>query len=325
MANTIGTQAAPGNTYADPGIYYDRRFLERLVPQLYLKDMGDKRPLPQKSGTMIKWHRLNKLTASITPLTENTNPSDQTVSTTPVSAEPLTYGAWVKVSAELNLKSINPIVEEILDELADQAALSYDTIVFNAIHGNFTNQFAGGAASEAALTSANVFNAAELRKAVAHLRGVKSNTVQAGVPGYEGNLYKTVIHPAQEFDLLSDSAVGSFVDITKYKMPEGLLKGEVGQLYGTRIVVSPNLQTGTATDTNTTFRAFVFGRSAYGVTELSGQGIRTIRQPAGSNFDPLEMFTTLGWKFMMVAKVLYSIRAIEIYSESGVGTFPSAS
>lgn len=314
MANAIGTQASPGNTYADPGIYYDRRFLERVSPNLYLKDLGDKRPLPQKSGTMIKWTRLNKLTASTTPLTENTNPSAQNVGTTQISVEPATYGAWVQVSAELNLKSINPIVEEILDELADQAALSYDTIVFNALHTNFTNQFAGGAANEGALVAANVINASELRHATYKLRNVTVNGVFAGVPGYEGNLYKTVIHPAQEFDLLSDSATGSFVDVTKYKMPDGLLKGEIGMLYGQRIIVSPNLQTGTGSGGITTYRAFVFGRQAYGTTELSGQGIRTIRQPAGSNFDPLEMFTTLGWKFMMAAKVLHSVRAVEIYS-----------
>lgn len=308
MANTIGTNAAPGNTYADPGIYYDRRFLDRLTPQLYFKDMGDKRPLPTRSGTLVKWHRLNKLAVSTTALTENTNPSETTVGTTPVTAEPLTYGAWVKVSAELNLKSINPIVEEILDELADQAALSYDRIIFNAIHTTLTNQFAGGAVSEVTVADASVLNASEIRRAVFTLRN-------ADVPGFEGNLYKGIIHPAQQYDLLSDSAVGSFVDITKYDMPEPLMRGEVGQLYGVRLVVSTSLPTGTGA-TDETYRAFIFGRQAYGVTELSGQGVRTIRQPAGSNADPLEMFTTLGWKFMLAAKTLEASRGVEIYTGS---------
>jgi len=315
MANTIGTQAVPGNTYADPGIYYDRRFLERLVPQLYLKEMGDKKPLPTKAGTMIKWHRLQKMNVALTPLSENTNPAEQNAATDVVTAEPLTYGAWCKVSAELNLKSINPIVEEILDELADQAAITYDRIVFNAIHTNLQNQYAGGAVNEAAVADTSVLNAAELRKAVYSLRSATVDGVNVSVPGFEGNLYKAVIHPAQEYDLLSDAAVGSFVDLTKYKMPEKALNGEIGQLYGTRIVTSTNLPTGTGA-TDETFRAFVFGRQAYGVTELSGNGIRTIRQPAGSNNDPLEMFTTIGWKFMMAAKVLHSVRGVEIYTGS---------
>lgn len=308
MANTIGTQASPGNTYADPGIYYDKRFLDRLTPQVLFKECGDKRPLPTKSGTMVKWHRLDKLAVATTALTENTNPSEQTVATSVVSAEPLTYGAWVKVSAELNLKSINPIVEEILDELADQAALSYDRIIFNAIHGALTDQFAGGAANEAAVTDASVLNTAELRKSVFTLRN-------GNVPGFMGNMYKCLITPAQQYDLLSDTNAGSFLDITKYKTPEGLMRSEIGQIYGVRIAVHQAIPTGTGA-TDETYRAFVFGAKSFGITELSGNGVKTIRQPAGSNADPLEMFTTLGWKFMMAAKTLEAARAIEIYTGS---------
>lgn len=308
MANTIGTQAAVGNTYADPGIYYDKRFLERLTPQLYFKQLGDMRPLPTRSGTLIKWTRLNKMAAATTPLTENVNPSELTVGTTQISVEPLTYGSWVKVSSELNLKSINPIVEEVHDEQADQAALSYDTVVFNAIHGNLTNQFAGGAVSEITVADTSVLNSSEIRKAVFTLRN-------ANVPGFEGNMYKALIHPAQQYDLLSDTNAGSWLDIMKYTTPDPLMKGEIGQLYGVRFVVSTNIATGTGA-TDETYRAFVVGRQAYGVTELSGNGIKTFRFNQGSTENPLEMYTTMGWKFMMAAKVLQASRGVEIYTGS---------
>lgn len=317
MANTIGTQAAVGNTYADPGIYYDKRFLERLTPQVYLKEMGDMKPLPQRAGTMVKWTRLAKLTPATTPLTENTNPAEATSATTQISAEPLTYGSWVKVSMELNLKSINPIVEEIMDEQSDQAALTYDTLLRTALHGNVTNQFAGGAVSEVTIADASVFNASEIRRAVFTLR-------DKSVPGFEGNLYKGVISPAQQYDLFSDSAVGSWLDINKYVQPTPLMNGEIGQIYGTRWVVSPNLGnpgspvtsfTGTGA-TDETYRGFLFGRQAFGVTELAGHGVKTFREQGGGNADPLHMFTTLGWKFLLVGKVLDANRAIEIYTGS---------
>lgn len=317
MANTIGTNASPGNTYADPGIYYDKRFLERLTPQVYLKSMADMKPLPQKSGTLVKWHRLNKLSPATTALTENTNPSESTVGTSVVTAEPLTYGSWVKVSTELNLKSINPIVEEIQDELADQAALTYDTLLRTALHGNVTNQFGGGAANEAAVTDASVFNASEIRRAVYSLRN-------SSVPGFEGNMYKGVISPAQQFDLFADTAVGSWLDIHKYTTPTPLMNGEIGQIYGTRWVVSPNLGgavgpvtsfTGTGA-TDETYRGFLFGRAAFGATELAGHGVKTFREQGGGTSDPLHMFTTIGWKFMLAGKVLEAARAIELYTGS---------
>lgn len=309
MANTIGTNAAVGNTYTDPGRYYDKRFLDRLTPQLVLKECGDMRPLPMKSGTLVKWHRLNKLAAATTPLTENVNPSETNVGTVEVTVEPKSYGAWTKVSAELNLKSINPIVEEIQDEQTDQAALTYDTILFNAIHTNFTDQFAGGAASEALVADADVLNAAELRKAVYTLRNAK-------VPGFEGNMYKGVITPASQFDLLSDTAGGALIEASKYTTFEKVMKGEIGSLYGVRILVTQNLPTGTGA-TDDTQRSFIFGRQAFGITELAQHGIKTFRYKDGSTENPLNMYSSIGWKFMMAAVAFEAARAVEIYSGSG--------
>lgn len=307
--NTIGTNASPGNTYTDPGRYYDRRFLERLTPNTILKQCGEMRPLPQRNGTLIKWHRLDKLSVADTPLTENTTPTVTQQGTTEITAEPLTYGAWTKISTELNLKTINPIVEEIQDEQADQAALTFDTIIFNELHTNVTDQFAGGAGSEGAVADADVMNASELRKAVFTLRA-------ADVPAFEKNMYKLVIHPASQFDLLSDSAAGSFVDASKHTTFEGVMNGEIGSLYGARVVVTTNLPTGTGA-TDDTYRAFLFGRQAFGITEVAQHGVKTFRFKDGNTENPLMQYSTIGWKFMMAAKILQAARAIEIYSGSG--------
>lgn len=310
MANTIGISTAVGNTFSDTGVYYDKRWLERLTPQLYFEDLGSKKPLPKNSGTLMKWRRLNKFTAVTTPLTENTNPSETTAGTTEVTVEPLTYGQFVKTSKELQWKSINPIMDEISDELSDNAALSYDTIVRAALSGNFTNQFAGGAVSEVTVADTSVLNAAEIRKAVYSLR--KNN-----VPGYQSNMYKALIHPAGHFDLQSDTAAGSWLETSKYIKNDEIMRGEVGALYGTRFVVSTNAGSGTGA-TDETFHAYVFGRDAYAISELSGQGMEMIRKESGpqDTSNPLNMFSTIGWKFVLAAKVLQSSRAVQIYAGS---------
>ena len=311
MANTIGISTAVGNTFSDTGIYYDKRWLERLTPQLHFEDLGSKKPLPKNAGTLMKWRRLTKLTAITTPLTENTNPSETTVATSEVTVEPLTYGQFVKTSKELQWKSINPVMDEISDELSDNAALSYDTIVRAALSGNFTNQFAGGAVSEVTVADASVLNAAEIRKAVYSLR--KNN-----VPGFQGNMYKALIHPAGHFDLQSDTAAGSWLETSKYIKNDEILRGEVGALYGTRFVVSTNAGSGTGA-TDETFHAYIFGRDAYAISELSGQGMEMIRKESGpqDTSNPLNMFSTIGWKFVLAAKVLQTVRAVQIYAGSG--------
>lgn len=310
MANTIGISTAVGNTFSDTGIYYDKRWLARLTPQLYFEDLGAKKPLPKNSGTLMKWRRLNKLTAVTTPLTENTNPSESTVGTAEVTVEPLTYGQFVKMSSELKWKSINPIADEVTDELSDNAALSYDTIIRAALSGNLTNQFAGGAVNEAAVADSAVLNASEIRKAVYTLR-------KANVPGWEGNLYKGLIHPAGSFDLQSDTNAGSWIDLHKYTNPETLLRGEIGQLYGVRFVVGTNTGSGTGA-TDETFHAYIFGRDCYAISELSGQGMEMIRKEPGpqDTSNPLNMFSTVGWKFVLAAKVLQASRGVQIYAGS---------
>lgn len=310
MANTIGISTAVGNTFSDTGIYYDKRWLERLVPQLHFEDLGTKRPLPKNSGTLVKFRRLNKLTAITTPLTENVNPAETNVGTTEVTVEPLTYGQFTKISKETTWKSINPIMEEVTDELSDNAALSYDTIIRAALSGNLTNQFAGGAVNEAAVADASVLNAAEIRKAVYSLR-------KANVPGFQNNMYKALIHPAGHFDLQSDTAAGSWLETSKYIKNDEILRGEVGALYGTRFVVSTNAGSGTGA-TDETFHAYIFGRDAYAVTELSGQGMEMIRKEPGSGdtSNPLNMFSTVGWKFLLAAKVLQANRGVQIYAGS---------
>ena len=309
MSNTIGTNAAVGNTYTDPGRYYDRRFLDRLEPELVLKQCGDMRPLPQKSGTLVKWRRLNNLTEATTPLTEATNPAATVVGTAEVTVEPDTYGAWVQVSEELNLKSINPIIEEIQDAQAHQAAKTYDRIIFNALHTNVTDQFAGGAANEGAVADADVLNAAELRKAVYTLRS-------QNVPTFDQGMYKMVIHPASQFDILSDTAGGGLIEASKHTTFDKAMRGEIGSLYGARILVSNFLPTGTGA-TDDTYRSFLFGRQAFGITELAQHGVKTFRFNDGNTENPLKMYSTIGWKFMMASVVLEAARAIEVYAGFG--------
>lgn len=317
-ANTIGTVASAGNTFTDPGIYYDTTWLERLKPQLVFEDLGDKRPLPKNSGTLIKWHRVDKITNPGTPptassylLTENTTPTVTQMATTPVSVEPATYGQWVQVSSELKWKSINNVMTEFTGELADNAAAVYDSVVRTALSGNLTNQFANGAANEAAVADADVLTVGEIRRAVYKLR-------KAGVPGFEQNLYKGLVHPASAFDLRSDTNSGGWMDVHKYSQPDRIDRAEIGQLYGVRFNEGQNVGGGTGV-TDETFHCYIFGRKAFGITELSGQGMEMIRKEPGPNdtSNPLNMFSTLGWKFVMAAKVLQASRAVQIYAGSG--------
>lgn len=313
MANTIGISTAVGNTFTDPGTYYNKVWLEQLMPQLVLENCGQKMPLPKNSGTLMKFRRVNKITnPSALPtvasylLTENTNPAETTLGTTEVTVEPLSYGQWVKVSRELKLKSINPVMKEFTKTLADEAAVVYEEIIRAQLTANSTDQFAGGAVSEITVADASTLTAAELRKAVYTMR-------KAGVPGFERGIYKLAASPAGVFDLLGDTQAGSYVELKKHTDPSNLERGEIGMIYGCKVIQGTQLGTGTGA-TDETFHAYLFGKDAFGISELSGEGMGVIMKEPGSQdtSNPLDRFSTIGWHFTMAAKVLQAARVIKI-------------
>jgi N4-gp56 family major capsid protein len=302
--NTTGTVGFP-NAIA---VYYDKMLLDRLEKTLQFDQFAEKKKLPKNSGNEIKFTRYSNFAANTTPLTEATTPSGLTLQSTQISAIPLQYGDFVTLSDYLIAEAIDPVIEGALDVLSYRAALSLDTIIRNTLHNAVTNQFAAGVANEAAVAA--VMTASEVRKAVYAL---KVNAVRP-----IGSDYALLIHPAQSFDLQSDTAAGSWLDLNKYTTTGPLYKGEIGKLYGARCVESQNVQVaaGAGSGGVDVIRAYLFGKGAYGLVELAGNNLKTIVKQLGSagSEDPLDQRSTVGYKFSHVTKVLDSTRAIEIYT-----------
>jgi N4-gp56 family major capsid protein len=295
--NTTGTVGFP-NAVA---VYYDKMLLDRLEKTLQFDQFADKKKLPKNSGNEIKFTRYTNFAANTTPLDEGVTPDGLTLQSTQISAIPVQYGDYVTLSDWLIAEAIDPVIEGALEVLAYRASLSLDTIIRNTLHNAVTDQFAGGALNEGATTA--VMTAAEARKAVYAL---KKNAVRP-----LGMDYASIIHPAQSFDLQSDSTAGSWLDLNKYTTTGPLYKGEIGKLYGARFVESQNVEVASGK-----YRAFMFGKGAYGLVELAGNNLKTIVKQLGSagSDDPLDQRSTVGYKFSHVTKVLDAARAIEIHT-----------
>lgn len=304
--NTTGTVGFP-NAIA---IYYDKRLLERLEIELRFDQFGDKKPMPKRMGNEIKWTRYTNFTANTTPLTEGTTPSGLTLASVQISAIPLQYGDYVALSDFLIAEAIDPVIEGAQDVLSYRAALTVDTLIRDALDGNVTDQFAGGVGAEN-LVATN-FVATELRTAVKTLR-------IAGVPTIGGE-YQTIVHPAQSFDLQGDTAAGGWLDVNKYTSATPMLRGEVGKLYGARVVESPNvnINAGAGSGGSDVYQAYMFGKSCYGNVDLAGQNMKMFSKQLGSagTADPLDQRATVGYKFAHVTKVLEAARGIEIYTNA---------
>lgn len=293
-------------------IYYDKMLLDRLEKSLHFDQFGDKKKLPKNEGNEICWTRYTNFAANTTPLGEGVTPDGLTLASTQIKAIPVQYGDYVTVSDWLQAEAIDPVIENALDVLSYRAALSLDTIIRNTLHNSVTNQFAGAAVNEAAVSA--VMTASEIRKAVFSLKNKDVRPI--------GSDYVLLIHPAQSFDLQSESGTGAWLDLNKYTTTGPLYKGEIGKLYGARAVESSNVQiaAGAGAGSVDIYRAYVFGKGAYGLVELANNNLKMISKQLGSAGadDPLDQRATVGYKFSHITKILDADRAIEIYTASNV-------
>lgn len=365
-------------------IYYDKRMLERLTPQLMFHQFAVKKELPKREGDVIYWHRWN-LFGLGRLLAESGAGAGRPISATRVSAQLCMFGEHAKVTTYLDMVAINSVVEGAIDLFADSAALTVDfvtarkllyqlvslsaTLSVSSAAGYIGDRWwnLSGGTSKARSCSAAVFQAPVWP--IADLT-TRNHALSSGVQGggatglcaraitpfilrqlalklkvknalkFEDGYYKAIIHPDKVHELRSSSA---FIDLHKYtesgeglfqkgNMRSGTERGLVGVMESFKFYEStetPVFSTsgvfgGTANGTRTQpsawgggrfYFTFFFGRNSYGVTDFDG-GVRTfIKIPGPQSTDnPLDMFSTVGYRCIMAAKVLHASACLWLIS-----------
>jgi N4-gp56 family major capsid protein len=140
----------------------------------------------------------------------------------------------------------------------------------------------------------SVVTAADVRKWAALLK-VKN------IPTFSDGYYRCMINPAVVFDLQSDTAMGGWIEASKYAAPEQLLTGEVGRMYGIRFIeTTVGNSTAGSPDTYTTV---VFGPDYFAWGDL--QSIETFMvRPGGDHADPAAQKALVGYKGMWGGRAL---------------------
>lgn len=294
--------------------FYDKKFLERAKETMVYDIGAVVKKLSLNSGKTIKWNRMSPLAKATTPLTEATNPSAVDMTTTAVTAAVAEYGNYTKVGTLFALTSIDEDLKEHVSVHGQNAGETIDELIANELDGGGTDQFAGGNTAITDMIATDVLDGAEIRKAVRTLFLNKA-------PKFENNHYRAIIPASCVYDLRGDN---EWLDAHRYTNAEMIKNGMVGRLHGVEFfetnneVVSADAGSGNV-DIYTTF---VFGQYAYGIVDLEGQmGPRIyVKTPnSGSTENPLDLYSTVGWKAHFAVKVLNADWLIELQAASSVG------
>jgi N4-gp56 family major capsid protein len=284
--------------------FYSRDFLDR-VKLMTVYDVGaQKRPMPANSGKTVYFNRFSRLAVASTALTEGTNPSQTTLSTTIVSATVAQYGTWTQVSDMFDMTNIDAGLREHVSVFAQNGAETIDFLIAKELSGGSTAQLAGGAANITAVATTDVLSGAEIRKAVKTLK-------QNGARKFSDGYFKAIVPVTAVYDLMGNS---EWLDAHRYTDASNIKNGEVGRLHGV-VFYETNLEVVQAS-TVSVYSTFVFGQNAYGIVDInSGSNVEIIAKNPGSQdtSNPLNLYSTIGWKVKaFVAKVLNSTWIIQI-------------
>lgn len=279
--------------------YYDKVFLEMAKLHLTYDIGASVKRIPANAGKTISWTRFSPLAAATTPLTEATNPSAVDPTTTAVTAALAEYGNYITVSSLLSMTSIDDELKGHVENIAVNAGETIDELIEAELNGNGTDQFAGGNAAVSDVAATDVLDGAEVRQAVLDLK-------QAKAPRFEDGMYKAIVPVTSVYDLRADS---EWTDAFKYTDAANIKNGEAGTLHGVKFYETNNetLNAGAGASSADIYTTYIFGKGAYGTVSLDGQeGSRVyVKNPTdGDTSNPLDLYSTVGWKAVFAVKVL---------------------
>lgn len=270
-----------------------------------------------KGTDRIRYVRYPDISHSLTELSEGVTPDpvvNLSVRTEYFSVKQ--YGAYTSLSDIVQQDSPHDLVSIASERISFAAAQSMDRIVRDVMNaGTARVNYAQGQSSgdsaittRAGLAGATIsdiadgvarqsykLNGLEVKKAVARLK-------TANIPPYADGYYRCIIHPNQQFDLLTDTSNHGFLEATKYTQSLDLLNGEIGAYSGVRFLVSPEAKVFDVSGTNV-YSALFFGPDAFVVGD--SQTMQTyFVAPGGDHSDPLSQRALLGYKVRFGAMIV---------------------
>lgn len=288
-------------------IFYDKVFLERAKAELRHDFGATLKRAAMNQGKSIIFNRLTPLALITSALTEAANPSAVDMTSTQVTATLAEYGTFTNVGSLFKMTSIDEDLKEHVDVHGQNAGESIDNLLRLELSANNTRQLVAtttAVSSTSGIHTSDVITGLEVRKAV---RTLKLNKA----PRFPGALYRGVIGPQVAMDLFGAS---EWLDAHRYTTSDAIERGVIGKLHGVEFVetnqptvaLSGGFSTST-TDVANVYDTYIFGRGGYAMVSLDSFSAPKIyvKNPGSNSTDnPLDLFSTVGWKMPFAAKTL---------------------
>lgn len=271
--------------------------IENLRAQLVYADPQYAMSGQFDSGTdTLMWVSIPDLSINTTPLTEGTRPDKRALTMNTVTLSTVQYGDLVAITDLAKLLSPVEIVPIGTEHITRQANETLDQIARDEIASGGTVHFG----SVDHTTRATLDNTDTLTvNGIGGLNQLRAKMFNRKIPPFADGFYRLFVSAGQALDLREDA---NFKDAYKYVDNMPLIKGEVGQIAGFRVIEVVNAPT-FASGVTVTAAIAVGDIKAWGAGELQSLRVYHVA-PGGDHVDPLAQEELLGWKCMWGVAVL---------------------
>ncbi len=311
-AGPVNVSTAGGLT-AEMKTFYNTQLLKNVRARLVFNQFGKKTSLPKGHGKNVEWRRMKTFEKIDTPLVEGQIPTGNSLEIETITADIAQYGDYTAISDVLEFASVDPIIGEANNEHAANAALSLDALTRDIVCAGTNLYYAGAVEDEDDLTAASLMTYEDVAKIANLLKRVNTPTID----GY----YVAIVHPDVATDLMLND---KWIDVQKYSSATKIFNGELGTLHKVRFVESTQAKIEKNSANLAVYNNIFFGADAWGVIDPEGMGLETIVKGKGEIGGPLEQFSTVGWKAMHGAKILYEERMVNYMCTSSLSAIAEA-
>lgn len=302
LQTTANLNTGTGANATKPSAYYDKLLLELLVQKDFQHGkFAQERPMPKRTGDTVNFRKIAPLSPSLTPMVEGVTPDGLTASITAISVSTKQYGEWLTFSDLVDVTMVDPIIKEYTVELARIAREKLDLLIREELNGGANVQYANKRLSRITLAAGDIPKVDDFRKIVL---GFKKKFVKPA----SGERYIAFITPDVSFDLQDDEKFKKAYEIGQNNKP--MISGEIADIYGIKFIelLNAKIFTGLGAAGVNVHSSIVLGYKPYGITKISGEGVKTISKALGSagTADPLDQRQSIGFKINAFAvKRLY--------------------
>ena len=285
------TQASTtGDWSASVLINYITDEIRTLEPNLEFAKFGVKRDVPKGLAVLAFPQTTQIVTTAVSTITEGTNPSAYSWGSTAYTSNVTQYGLFVQVTDILVRNSAIEVIDSAMRQIKASLARKLDNALQSTVNGSSNGVlYAGGRNARASLGSGDIMDTTLYTRGIRDLSKVNSN----GVQPYANGAYAVIMHNSQEYDLMSNTNSGGWLDVARYATPSQIIEGKVNAFRGGMVYRSPNVQT--FSSNQTVYPATFIGKESFGWGFF--QQITPILVTQADSNNPLLLYTSIGGKF----------------------------